>query len=219
MNTLATRLIWARAQRGMSQAKLAKSAGMAPSAIGNLEIGLRNSSRKITVIASILGVNALWLAEGKGSPSINTAENSSLDNAFYKIKKVKLKLATGNEGFTADQELKDDVLLHFRRDWMTAKGFIPEDLLAILVHGKSMEPGLREGDTVVVNTGDCTPADGEVFVINYEGEAVVRRLIRDAGNWWLSSDNPDQGRFPRKECSGDRCLIIGRVVYKMSEWV
>jgi phage repressor protein C with HTH and peptisase S24 domain len=69
----------------------------------------------------------------------------------------------------------------------------------------------------VINTADITPADGEVFAVNYEGEAVVKRMVRDAGEWWLSSDNPDQRRYSRKLCAGDACIIIGRIVHKQSE--
>jgi phage repressor protein C with HTH and peptisase S24 domain len=63
-----------------------------------------------------------------------------------------------------------------------------------------MEPGLYDGDTVVVNTEQVTPKDGVVFAVNYEGELVIKRLMRDAGQWWLRSDNADQRRYPRKTC-------------------
>ena len=48
--------------------------------------------------------------------------------------------------------------------------------------------------------------------MNYEGEAVIKRLTRDAGQWWLSSDNLDQRRFYRKSCRGGECIVVGRVV-------
>jgi phage repressor protein C with HTH and peptisase S24 domain len=80
-----------------------------------------------------------------------------------------------------------------------------------------MEPGLYDGDTVVINTADTKPADGEAFAINYEGELLIKRLVRDNGLWWLSSDNSDQRKFPRKQCAGDLCLIIGKIVHKQSE--
>jgi len=79
-----------------------------------------------------------------------------------------------------------------------------------------MEPGLYDGDTVVVNTQSATPKDGTVFAVNYEGEMVIKRLIRDAGQWWLASDNPDQRRYPRKVCD-ENSIIIGEIVHKQSE--
>jgi phage repressor protein C with HTH and peptisase S24 domain len=80
-----------------------------------------------------------------------------------------------------------------------------------------MEPGLHAGDTVVVNTDDRQPRDGEVFAVNYEGEYLIRRLVRDGGCWWLSADSADQRRFPRRGYAGEECIVIGRVVHKQSE--
>lgn len=80
-----------------------------------------------------------------------------------------------------------------------------------------MEPSLYEDDVVVLNTADKRPVDGSVFAVNYEGEAVVKRFSRDAGEWWLTSDNPDQRKHHRKVCRGDACIIIGRVVRKESD--
>jgi phage repressor protein C with HTH and peptisase S24 domain len=69
----------------------------------------------------------------------------------------------------------------------------------------------------VVNTADTRPVDGAVFAVNYEGEAVVKRLSRDAGSWWLASDNADQRRHHRKICRGDACILVGRIVRKESD--
>jgi SOS-response transcriptional repressor LexA len=46
---------------------------------------------------------------------------------------------------------------------------------------------------------------------------VIKRLARDAGDWWLTSDNPDQRKYHRKVCRGEACIVIGRVVRKESE--
>lgn len=45
---------------------------------------------------------------------------------------------------------------------------------------------------------------------------LAKRLIRDAGAWWLVSDSPDQRRYPRRE-AGPVVEVIGRVVYRQSE--
>lgn len=134
-----------------------------------------------------------------------------------RIRKVKLKLSAGIAGFAVEPEIEDGNPIFFRKSWLIQRGYKPEHLIAIRVKGQSMEPGLYADDTVVINTADTIPRDGDVFAVNYEGEDVVKRLIRDSGKWWLSSDNPDQRRFPRKECEGDMCLIIGKVIHKQSE--
>ncbi|WP_176442611.1 S24 family peptidase [Noviherbaspirillum humi] len=133
------------------------------------------------------------------------------------IRRVKLTVSAGIVGFSFDLVEEDDNPIFFRRQWFLKRGYDPEKLLAIRVKGESMEPRLYEGDTVVVNTADTKPKDGEIFVINYEGEAVVKRLVRELGAWWLVSDNQDQRKYPRKRCEDDGCLIIGRMVLSQTE--
>ncbi|QGZ41541.1 phage repressor protein C with HTH and peptisase S24 domain [Pseudoduganella flava] len=133
------------------------------------------------------------------------------------IRRVKLRLSAGIVGFSVDPDDEVGQAFNLEEDWIARNRYNPDDLIAIEVTGESMEPRLYRGDLVVVNTADKTPADGQVFAVNYEGEAVIKRLTRDAGHWWLTSDNPDQRRFPRKLCDGAGCLIVGRVVLKKSE--
>lgn len=152
-----------------------------------------------------------------GSSPVMAIDDSEENPLLSKIRKVRLRLSAGIIGFSTDPEEEDSNPIYFRKDWLATRGYKPENLIAIRVKGESMEPNLHEDDTVVINTADASPKDGEVFAVNYEGEDVVKRLVRDAGTWWLSSDNDNQRRFPRKECSGDMCLIIGRVIHKQSE--
>ena len=68
MKTLAERLIWARENKRWTQCKLARMVGCSQSTIGNLEAGIRLTSRRVAIIASYLEVSALWLETGKGHP-------------------------------------------------------------------------------------------------------------------------------------------------------
>ena len=141
-----------------------------------------------------------------------------LDNNpdYPAIRRVHFKLSAGASGFGVDYEGEDAAPIVFRREWYERNGYQPGKLLAVRVGNGSMEPGLYDGDTVVVNTADITPADGAVFAVNYEGEMVIKRLVRDSGQWWLASDNPDQRRYPRKVCD-EHAFLLGRIVHKQSE--
>jgi phage repressor protein C with HTH and peptisase S24 domain len=139
------------------------------------------------------------------------------DPALTHIPKVKLRLSAGITGFEVEPERFDGSTTTIPTDWMERKGFRRDKLIAISVKGESMEPSLYEDDLVVVNTADTNPVDGAVYAVNYEGDSVVKRLTRDAGQWWLTSDNPDQRRYYRRVCNGPDCIIIGRVVRKESE--
>lgn len=138
-------------------------------------------------------------------------------DVYIEIRRVKLRLSAGILGFAVEYlDDSDAAPLWFRRAWLARRGWNPAKLLALNVGGLSMYPGLKHGDTVLVNTASTTPKDGKVFAVNYEGEAVIKRLVRDAGQWWLSSDNPDQATYPRKLCD-EHCILIGEVVHKQSE--
>jgi hypothetical protein len=67
--------------------------------------------------------------------------------------------------------------------------------------------------------GGQAVVDGSVYAFNDEGEAVVKRLSRDAGQWWLTSDNSDQRKYHRKLCNKGDCLVIGKVVRKESDQI
>lgn len=139
------------------------------------------------------------------------------DDAFVPIPMVKLRLSAGITGYQAEPEQRDGGTLGMRRTWLERNQYSPLHLIAIYVKGESMEPSLYAGDIVVINTLDTKPVDGAVYAFNYEGEAVVKRLARDAGQWWLTSDNADQRTYHRKLCQGGECLVIGRVVRKESD--
>lgn len=177
-------------------------------------------------------IRASWFTSGIGNMSDENVNNEyanaddklvaqpiDLENNpnYPAIRKVNLKLSAGIVGFSIDYDLEDKTPVVMRKEWFEKRGYNSTKLLAIKTKGDSMIPGINDGDTVVINTDDTQPKDGDVFAVNYEGELLIKRLIRDSGVWWLCSDNPDQRRHPRKKCEGDMCIIIGKIVHKQSE--
>ena len=138
------------------------------------------------------------------------------DPSMTQIMKVRIKVQAGITGFQVEPEHYDGETQGVPTSWIQREGLHKESLLSIVVRGDSMEPGLYDGDTIVVNTADKQLVSGFVYVVNYEGEAVVKRMLRDAGQWWLASDNPDQRKYHRQLCKGALCIVIGRVIRKES---
>jgi len=141
------------------------------------------------------------------------------ENSMVFIRRVKLRLSAGITGFQVEDDRREGGAYALSREFIRDHGLDPDRLIAIQVKGDSMMPALYDGDTVVVNTADTKPVDSAVFAVNYDGEAVVKRMTRDIGEWWLSSDNRDQAKYGRKLCRDRECLIIGRVVKKDSNHV
>ena len=83
----------------------------------------------------------------------------------------------------------------------------------IRVRGTSMEPGLVNGDQIVVDAAQRTPtAQGAIFVIRVEGAVMVKRVHRNRGRLIAVSDNPAAPPVPDGEIE-----VIGRVVWQMRE--
>lgn len=74
MKKLAERLAWARERSGMTQQELAEKSRVAQSTIASWESGARETGRKISSVADALGVNALWLSEGRGESGIKEGQ-------------------------------------------------------------------------------------------------------------------------------------------------
>jgi phage repressor protein C with HTH and peptisase S24 domain len=165
-------------------------------------------------------VTGLMVAQGQPMPYIARPNSANPirdeESDFIGIKRVEFMLSAGIKGFEIATLDGDLAPVFFRKDLLNKKGWDPARLHAIEVRGESMETGLYEGDIVVVNTADTSPVDGEVYAANYEGELVIKRFIREAGQWWLTSDNQDKRRYPKK-LADDTCFIVGHVVHKQSE--
>ena len=217
--TLAQRLKEVREEKGWTKADLRRASGIkSPSTLTELENGTSTESPQLPLIANALGVEVLWLQHGKGPKSRPGGKLLSLSDHpdLQEVQRVRFKLSAGVSGYAVEPENGNGKPVFFRLDWFDQHNYRPEKLFAVRVAGASMEPSLWDGDLVVINTDDTTPHDGDVFAFNYEGEMVIKRMRRDAGEWFATSDNADQRRFAPKRCTED-VTIIGRVIYKQSE--
>jgi phage repressor protein C with HTH and peptisase S24 domain len=209
----------------VGQSEVARALNASPQTINNWEA--RGMSKAGMLNAQkVFGCSANWLSSGDGPMMLTPTTPPSMQRVvaaepgtpgLVEIQKVKLRLSAGIMGFQVEPEQHDGSTLSVPLLWIQRRGYAPEKLVAIRVRGESMEPTLYEDDLVIVNTGDTKPVDGQVYAVNYEGEPVIKRLTRDAGRWWLTSDNSDQRKFHRKSCEGNECIIVGRVVKRESE--
>jgi phage repressor protein C with HTH and peptisase S24 domain len=233
---ISTRLEEAMRDAGFaSQSALARASGVPQPTINRIARGAGSKgpeAHTLLLLAEACQVNFQWLHQGSGpkrsaSPAALHAQlknvlvcDDSLDDPrFVAIPMVTLRLSAGVTGFQTEPDTRDGGSILVSAGWVTQCHYSPAHLVAIQVRGQSMEPSLYEDDILIVNTADTKPMDGQVYAVNYEGEAVVKRLSRDAGMWWLESDNPDKRKYHRKLCQGEACLIVGRVVRKDSQHI
>jgi phage repressor protein C with HTH and peptisase S24 domain len=223
-------LEWLMAQRKTNPYELQRITGVPQPTIHRILTGESNDPRTKTLqpLADYFGVPLADLRERdlsepgdaleglKPGSYVRVEEVRQGDERFTLIPKVRLRLTAGISGFEVEPEPFDGTTAAVPTGWIERNGYDRSKLIAIMVRGESMEQTFYEGDLVVVNTADQKLVDGVVYAVNYEGEPVVKRLTRDAGQWWLTSDNPDQRKYYRRTCD-ESTKIIGRVVRKESE--
>ncbi len=219
--------------KGLSISGLAKALGITFQAVAKVRDGGSFGTDNHLKAARLFGLNPEWLSSGKGAKHVSgephrvtkvlpgsraLSVSDSDDPDQLPVRRVAIKAQAGVSGYGVEYVPDDGRPISFRADWYKAKGFKHNELLACRVTGDSMIPNLYEDDIIVINTQSSTPKDTTAFLVDYEGEIVVKRLIRDDGQWWLTSDNPDQRRYPRRVCH-EQTQIIGEVVYRQTERV
>jgi phage repressor protein C with HTH and peptisase S24 domain len=223
VKTLAQRVKYAREQRGWTQSQLAVAAGLSQGTIGNIESGARQARGSLPQIAEALGVEHKWLSLGVGNPW----KTRELPVAYLvgtpgsnvqAISRVRLRLHGGSPQVSVDTDDDDTSPIALSKVWLESRQLDARRLLAMRITAAGMEPSLQEGDTVILSTVHTDPVDGSVYAVNYEGELVFRRLVRDSGLWWLYADNTDQARFPRKTFD-ERAVLLGRLVHRLTDHI
>jgi phage repressor protein C with HTH and peptisase S24 domain len=216
------RLTQAREAKGIKKSAFAKMVDVSAPTVTDWENGNTRmiEGANLMKVCSTLNVTPEWLLHGvesitelfPGAMRVVAHDDSERIETEYRIPMVQLRLQAGHTGYKTEPDTLDGGTMGISKRWADAKEYNPSRLIAIRVKGESMEPTLYENDVVVINLDETKPVDNGVFAVNYDGEAVVKRMSRDLGQWWLMSDNSDQRRFYRRACKGEECIIIGRIV-------
>ncbi len=205
--------------------KLAQLAGISE---GHLYRYIRGASKAtiepIMAIAKATGVSLDWLLQGEGSaqsivrwhmpPEVSTVGGEALAvNEFCCVPKARAQLAS-EEGGLLFEEATDHALA-FRTQWLAHFGSA-HALVLLDIHGESMEPTLRDGDIVLVQTERQHVAGEGLYAFATDARVQVKRLQPLVGQKMrIISDHMDQHRFPPFEVDvhADHIRIIGQVMW------
>ena len=144
---------------------------------------------------------------GRG-PDAHSPERVPHDDAVAMIPfapGVRLAAGTGEVVSDESSEVSIAVAVEALASWAQ-----PERLTCVRAVGDSMEPAIRDGNLVAVDSGRTDPLDGKLFAVRTGAGLVVKRLRRQpGGRWLLTSDNPAHAypvRWPKTTVSSDRWL-------------
>ena len=135
-------------------------------------------------------------------------------DVFALVPRVAVALAAGN-GTLVDIE-QDLPPLAFRRDWLQRQLVTARSNLRTMeVRGDSMEPYLRDGDTVLLDMGQHEIKDSEVYAIAYGSDLRVKRLShRFDGGLVIRSDNSKYADEVLTASEAEHVRMLGRVLWR-----
>jgi phage repressor protein C with HTH and peptisase S24 domain len=107
----------------------------------------------------------------------------------------------------------------FRNDWIKQKGFVAKDLVVIRITGDSMEPTIKDGALVLVDTRQENPKADGIYILQNDGHLQAKRIQIDFINTGVTilSDNPSYSPVPLDKNQVERLYIIGKVVWAGQE--
>lgn len=192
--------------------------------------GVEPSASKLVQLADGLNVNLLWLATGEGpmrpaddaTPATNGTSLStmvqmqglppSIAADFALIPRLDIRASAGNGALSYDEEVID--FLAFQASWLRARNVNPDSARVMTAKGDSMEPTIRDGDVLLVDTSIDRVRDNALYIIVFEGLVFVKRIhMKLNGAILLISDNE---RYPPEEVTPEaapRLHVAGRVVW------
>jgi phage repressor protein C with HTH and peptisase S24 domain len=173
-------------------------------------------------LAGTAGVSVAWLAQGEGpEPDLVSldARARSPDSAgpdasqFHLLPKVPEAAAAGGGQPTTSGATE---FIGFRHDWLrTTLHREPQDIILETAVGESMEPHIRNGDLLLVDTTDQTFRNFGIYVIEVREERLVKRVQRKFdGSLILISDNAVyQPEIISAELAKE-VRVVGRVIWR-----
>jgi hypothetical protein len=153
---------------------------------------------------------------GGGQISVRFAERdfwiSPDDYRWIPVMNVKV---AGGSGATASAE--NVVAFNaYRKSWLDEQGLLTAELSEVTITGRSMEPVLPDGKSVLVNHSDTDPQGGSIYVVRQDEDLIAKYLQKlPGGRLQVSSENG--AAFPpyevkESDIAAGSFAIVGRVV-------
>jgi phage repressor protein C with HTH and peptisase S24 domain len=107
--------------------------------------------------------------------------------------------------------------LAFPCAWLSKKGSAAS-MVAMEVFGRSMEPIISEGDTVLIDQSQTQILAGAIYAVGVEDTILVKRLERHPDKLVLVSDNKDFSPIFLNKDASEKVRILGKVIWSCREY-
>ena len=223
MKTLGERVKARRMELGITQKELGDLVGVSQNSITKIENG--GNTTFITELASALGVDVMWLSTGASEhkPAQKVIEQS-LDNYFsnerdllhkHRIDYYDVRAAAGLTGFENSDYPEIISSLYLTDEGMSQLvGKKSSDGICLVnVPTDSMEPTIRKGDIVFLDTKVNAYSGDGIYAFAIDGALFIKRIQKMIGGGYrMISDNEI---YPPEQISDDVCKnaqFIGRFI-------
>jgi len=160
----------------------------------------------------LYGLNPDWLESGMGDAFVSRGRHDSLSQV--PVPKVKARLCAGGGSFEADAEVTG--YCSFQSRWLEKKGE-PSKMVLMDIFGNSMEPEMKNGDTVLIDQSQKNILAGAVYAVGVEDTIMVKRVEKHPHRLVLLSDNTDYAPIYLTAEDSGSVRIIGKVVWLCRE--
>lgn len=216
MDTIGSRIRAEREAQEISRNELAKAAGIAPTTLSNLELGLSKSSTALHKIARRLGVHVDWLETGKGEKRVTADAVASVAEIETRPGYVRFDVFEGGAGMgigVVNDDYPEVVQTIEVAEWEVRRklGYLPRPgrIQLITGRGPSMRPKLEDGDIIWIDTSVDYFDGDDYYLINVGGETQIKMLQKRGDGLWVVSVNTD---FPAYRPDADEVTILGKAL-------
>ena len=155
------------------------------------------------------GLNPEWLESGEGR-SFLKKPTGGVVSEFEKIPKVNARLCAGDGSFETDADIQ--CYYAFQKDWLRKKGTAGAMVL-FDIFGNSMEPEIRNADTVLVDQSQKAILAGALYAVGIEDTIMVKRIEKRPNKLVLLSNHKDYLPIMLSREEAGAVRIIGKVVW------
>ncbi|MDO6542784.1 LexA family transcriptional regulator [Photobacterium sanguinicancri] len=175
---------------------------------------------KLVAISRYKNVNIEWLATGVGPMMIGdelkqppaSITNAEFNEEFILVPGYHIQVSTGNGACFQGEEVKRH--LAFRRKYLKYRQSNPDLLAVVFSKGDSMEPTIKDNDSLLIDLGCTEPKDGKIFVVRIGDDLYAKRIQQlVSGGLVLISDNKEYREQVIQPDEVNQLQVIGQVIW------
>ncbi len=228
------------AERVGGQAELSRRTGISTVSINSYIKGEADPSReRLISMAEAAGVSLFWFATGEGgmqsdqegtlsnNPDPTTEQNGTIrlvdaagnianplgnpdPDLFDYVPMVETQLSAGGGCFVLSEHVEG--YYAFRKSWLHRIATSIKKLVLMRVQGRSMDPTIQDGDTVMIDTGRQAVKEGLLYALRFDTTVMIKRLsFRPGGRIQVISDNRQE--YDPFETDLSELHVIGQIVF------